>query len=90
MLCISDCIKDLPVNIEALCEVSTREGGINRLIVAQCDMKFSAENPVTDWEVWKTFQEAGKVMLSPVLSSGEKPETEGATALPSVVWSMCI
>jgi len=79
MLCISNCAPTLPIAVEgANCgEINTREGGISHLFIAKCSVKFDPDvNPITDWESWKAFADNREIMLSPILRSGDKPETE--------------
>jgi hypothetical protein len=79
-ICISPCIADLPQSLAAVCKEEGRPSGINHLIIAQCDVKFvEGENPVTDVQSWKDFVDAGKIMLSPLLAEGEKPEPDNQT-----------
>lgn len=81
LLCVSNCVKGLPINIEQLCEPGIRNGSIKHLIVATCDVEFTTGNPVTDWEEWKSFADNRKIMLSPALREAEKPETEATDEL---------
>lgn len=95
MLCVSNCEIDLPISPEgANCgDIETREGGISHLIAAKCTIQFDPlVNPITDWESWQTFVNNRDIMLSPILRSGDKPETETttervATCLPETVTS---
>jgi hypothetical protein len=82
MLCLSNCAPSLPNGVQgANCgDIETREGGISYLIASKCSVKFDPNvNPITDWESWKAFADNRDIMLSPVLRSGEKPETETTT-----------
>jgi len=82
MLCISNCAPALPFSVVGSnCgDIDTREGGISYLIAAKCSVAFNpAVNPITDWESWEALVNNRSIMLSPPLSSGDKPETETAS-----------
>lgn len=83
MLCVSNCAPQLPFGVNgANCGDLPEglEGGISYLIASKCSVKFDPlVNPITDWESWKVFAENREIMLSPILRSGDKPETETTT-----------
>lgn len=93
MLCVSNCAPTLPNGVQgANCgDIETREGGISYLIAAKCTVSFDPlVNPITDWTSWQAFANNRDIMLSPLLRSGDKPETETttervATCLPETI-----